>query len=277
MSQPLTDSRPSIDPDAIEELLRSVGRYQLEGYQSLNRADVAVKDDTSYGYSVVTEYDVESERRVFEFISRHHPQDSFLGEENGNVRKDPEHYWILDPIDGTSNFTQGVPFWGPSLAYAGPQGIERGWVFFPALDQMFSAVRGRGAFLNGTPLRTSGVTEYSNLCTVGTVSRLHRRFQLTCPAKHRILGSIIVNLCYLAMGSFAAVYFRGNLWDLAAGHLIASEAGAVLESDPPLDSVVVSELEPGKTSSISVYGTANATLPPFRQFLVPLGNPIEGK
>ena len=201
----------------IENLLREVGTFQLEGYRSLQPGGVAVKEDQGHGVSVVTHYDEETERRVHAFIEKEFPGDSFLGEEHGNVRRDPSRYWILDPIDGTSNFTQGIPFWGPSLAFWDAGGPARAWIHLPALGQMFHAERGRGAFLDGAPIRSSRVSEYSNLCTVATVSRMHRRFRLTCPAKHRILGSIVANLAYLASGTFAAMYCRGSLWDIAAG------------------------------------------------------------
>ena len=267
-----------IDRKPIEDLLRAVGTYQLEGFRKLSTADIGVKDDDSYGYSVVTEYDVETERRVYEFISNTFPEDSFLGEENGNVKKDPSRYWILDPIDGTSNFTQGVPFWGPSLAFWDDEGPARGWVYFPPLDEMFYAERGGGAFLNGEPLYASRVKEYSNLCTVGTVSRLHRRFRLRCPAKHRILGSIIVNLCYIATGSFAASYSRGSVWDLAAGLVIARESGAVIETDPDIGTLDIATIVPGKSSpSVSTYAMANAALPSLKGFIEPIQDPIEGK
>jgi myo-inositol-1(or 4)-monophosphatase len=268
---------PPIDNAAVEALLRDLGRYQLEGYRGLGQADIAVKDDVSHGYSVVTQYDVESERRVFEFVEKRHPGDSFLGEENGNVKRHPRRYWVLDPIDGTSNYTQGVPFWGPSLAYWDERGPERGWVYFPALDQMFFASRGGGAWLDGKRLETSRVAEYSNLCSVATVSRLHRRFRLRCPAKHRILGSIIVNLAYVATGTFAASYCRGSVWDLAAGILIAREAGAVVECEPDFDSIDLTGVDPQNKTSISVYATANATLPGFKRFIEAIPDPITGK
>ena len=113
--------------EEIEALLRDVGRYQLEGYNGLDRQRVSVKADTGYGYSVVTEYDVETERRVHDFLAERFPGDSFLGEELGNRKRDPRRYWVLDPIDGTSNFTQGIPFWGPSLAFWDEAGPARGW------------------------------------------------------------------------------------------------------------------------------------------------------
>jgi len=272
----VTQRQETKDP-LIEGLLREVGAFQLEGYRSLQPGGVAVKEDQGHGVSVVTHYDEETERRVHTFFEKEFPGDSFLGEEHGNVRRDPSRYWILDPIDGTSNFTQGIPFWGPSLAFWDAEGPARAWIHLPALGQMFHAERGRGAFLDGAPIRSSRVSEYSNLCTVATVSRMHRRFRLTCPAKHRILGSIVANLAYLASGTFAAMYCRGSLWDIAAGVLIAQEAGAVLEMDPPLHSVRPGDLEPGRSPSISIYATANAQLPPFRRFIEPLEKPLEGR
>jgi myo-inositol-1(or 4)-monophosphatase len=266
-----------IDNQAIEALIRDIGAYQLEGHKSLVQADITIKDDTSHGYSVVTEYDEKSERRVFQFLTKHFPSDSFLGEEHGNVTRDPSRYWVLDPIDGTSNFTQGVAYWGPSLALIDEKGPERGWVYFPVLDQMFHAVRGEGAFLDGKPIQTSTISEYTNLCTVGTVSRLHRRDRLTCPAKHRILGSIIVNLCYLATGSFVATHFRGSIWDLAAGWLIAREAGAVIDCDPALDTLDLTKMTPKDSPSICCFAMANDKLPHLRDFIVPLDEPITGK
>lgn len=266
-----------VDFQAIGKLIREVGEYQLGGYRTLAASDVTVKDDTSYGYTVVTEYDEESERRVFEFIQENYPGHSFLGEEHGNVLSDPSHYWILDPIDGTSNFTQGIPFWGPSLCYWTDGAPARAWVYFPALDQMFYAARGEGAFLNGQPIQASQVREYTNLVTVASVSRLHRKFRLTCPAKHRILGSIIVNLCYLATGSFAATYCRGNIWDIAAGLLIAQEAGALIECEPLVETLDLATLTPKNAESISVYGMANPELPHFSQFLEILEDPVEGR
>lgn len=267
----------TFDNKAVEQLLRGLGKYQLEGYHSLNKSDISIKDDTSHGYSVVTEYDIESERRVFQFVEKNFPEDSFLGEENGNIRKNTDRYWILDPIDGTSNFTQGVPFWGPSLGFWDEKGPERGWIYFPVLDQMFFGVRGGGAFMDGKPIHTSGIKEYSNLCTVGTVSRLHRKARLRCPAKHRILGSIIVNMAYLATGSFSAIHCRGSVWDLAGGMVIAREAGAVIETDPDFDSLDISKMDPKSVPSIAVYGMGNEKLPSLKGFIESIPDPITSK
>jgi len=282
MSHPVSgaEGQEAIDNRAIEQIFREIGADQLRGYRTMEKKNISVKEDRDHGFSVVTEYDIQSERRMQAFLEERFPGDSFLGEELGNRKRDTGRYWIFDPIDGTSNFTQGIPFWGPSLAFWDRRGPVQGWIYFPALDQMFRASRGGGSFRDGRPLETSTVSEYSNLCTVATVSRMHRKFRLTCPAKHRIPGSIIANLTFLAAGTFAAIYCKGSLWDVAAGILIAREAGAVVECDPPLESIDPAAIDPRKPETsrpITVYGTANTALPGFRRYIVPLESPIQGR
>lgn len=259
-----------MNPAPIENLLREVGRYQLEGYRRLQSTDIQVKEGGSYGLSVVTEYDLETERRVHDTLSRLFPRDSFLGEELGNVRRDPERYWILDPIDGTSNFTQGVVYWGPTLCLWDRAGPAAGWIYLPATDELFYASRGEGAYLNGQRLQTSRVTEYSDLCTVATTSRLHRKIRLAVPAKHRILGSLVVNLAYVAKGTFAASYCRANVWDVAAGILIAREAGAVVDCQPGLETLDVGTIDSAHPVSLTVQARANPQLPSLASFLLPI-------
>jgi myo-inositol-1(or 4)-monophosphatase len=261
----------SDDFTGVEPFLREIGAYQLEGYRRLERGGIQVKDDRSHGLSVVTEYDIGSEERTANFIARRFPEDSFLGEERGNVRRNPHRYWVLDPIDGTSNYTQGVVYWGPTLAFWDRSGPAAGWIYMPAIDQFFEARRGEGAFLNGERIHAARATEYSDLVTVATTSRLHRRLHLSVPAKHRILGSLIVNLAYLASGTFAACFCRGNVWDIAAGVLIAREAGAVVDCRPALETLDLSRIDPKSATGIAVYGQANPSLPSLEKYLAPPG------
>lgn len=256
--------------NAVETFIRGLGEYQLEGFRKLRTADIQVKEGGSHGLSVVTEYDVETERRTSRFIEENFPGDSFLGEETGNMLRDPARYWILDPIDGTSNYTQGVVYWGPSLCFWDAGGPAAGWIYMPAVDELFHARRGEGAWLNGKRIRSSRVTEYSDLCTVATTSRLHRKMRLAAPAKHRILGSVVVNLAYVASGAFAAAYARAHVWDLAAGILIAREAGAIVDCRPAVEEIRPSEITPERLSAITVFARANRDLPPLDGFLVPV-------
>jgi myo-inositol-1(or 4)-monophosphatase len=258
------------DESLIQSFLREIGRYQLKGYRQMQHAAIRVKETSSYGQSVVTRYDVETERRVSRFIKEHFPGDSFLGEELGNVTRDPARYWVLDPIDGTTNFTQSVAYWGPSLAFVEGRRIQAGWIYFPAIDELFHARRGGGAYLNGSRIHSSGVTRYSDLSSVATTSRGHRRFRLIVPAKHRILGSLIANLAYLATGTFAAVYCRAHVWDVAAGILIAREAGAVVECRPEIEDLDLASLDPRAPTSYLILGRANKKLQSLEEFLRPV-------
>lgn len=252
---------------AIGPFLRELGKYQMERYRGLRADEVRVKERAAFGEAVVTECDIESERRVAAFLQERFPGESFLGEETGNIRRDPSRYWVLDPIDGTSNFTQGIAYWGPTLARIIDGRISGGWIHLPVLDELFEARRGGGATLNGRSIRAADVAEYTDLTTVATTSLLHRRARLTVPAKHRILGSLVVNLAYLATGTFAAIYCRGRVWDLAGGVLIAREAGAHIECRPDLEGVDLAALEPGAVPSVTVTGRANDRLPPIDSFL----------
>jgi myo-inositol-1(or 4)-monophosphatase len=115
------------------------------------------------------------------------------------------------------------------------------------------------------------VTEYSDLCTVATTSRLHRYFRLTVPAKHRILGSLVVNLAYIATGTFVASFCRAHVWDIAAGILIAREAGAIVEASPDIEAMDLPSIDLKKGPSITVYARANRDLPSLENYLVPVG------
>ncbi len=258
--------------DSIAELLREVGRFQLEGYESLRDSEIDVKADAGYGRTVVTKYDVESEARIFKYLSEHYPDDSFLGEEHGNVKRSSGRYWLLDPIDGTTNFTQGVAYWGPTLARCDARGVAEGWIYFPVLDEMFHAKRDSGATLNGVSIRTSDAVEYSSLTTIATTSSCNRHYFVDTPAKQRILGSLIVNLAYLAKGTFVACYCRAHPWDIAAGVLIAAEAGAVVSCEPSWGTRDLATMDVDTAPSLTLFAQANPRLPPLTETFTPRGS-----
>lgn len=257
----------------LESEIRALGAFQLEGWRL--GGERQVKHDAVAGESVVTHYDVESERRLREFLLNEHPSHSFLGEESGHTRGDPDHYWIVDPIDGTTNFTTALPFWGPSVAYWEKGRPEFALVYFPALDELFTARRGGGAFLNGRRLHTVSTTEYSMLTTVALHSRSHIKHALRLRTKVRVVGSVIANMCYLARGSFLACTGGGRLWDLAAGILVMQEAGAVSSLQPTLPDTELATFAEERAHQVifDLEARANASLPPLRDFLQPLPGP----
>jgi myo-inositol-1(or 4)-monophosphatase len=242
----------------LESELRRLGAWLLQR-------------DAAGETSAVTRYDVEAEAMLRAWLSREFPEHSFLGEESGNDRRDPAHYWLCDPIDGTSNFTRGLPFWGTSLGYLPQAGI----IYFPVLDEMFTAWRGGGAWMNGARIHTSDVRAYSMSTSVALESRSHLWHTLRLRTRVRILGSAIANMCYMARGTFAACRVRGRLWDIGAGVVLLEEAGASVECDPELRAMppYAYGLPGALAPRLTLDARANADLPPLRQFLQPTPPP----
>lgn len=253
----------------FEAAVRRLGAWQLEGSRSLAPGDVRVKHNANGERSVVTSIDLESEQRLRQLVHEHFPDHSFLGEETGNHVRDPEHYWIVDPIDGTTNFTHGIPYWGPSMAYWHRGEPVLAIVYFPALQAMFTARAGGGALQDGRPIRTSDAGEYTPLTTVALHSRTHYAHALRSPAKVRVLGSIIGNMCLTACGTFVAAHGRGRLWDIAAGILVLREAGAIVELQPDyLELDLPNYATQGSAGDvITLFARANENLQPLSELL----------
>jgi myo-inositol-1(or 4)-monophosphatase len=192
---------------------------------------------------LVTQADLASQEAVRRTVLGAFPSHSLLGEE-----KDPgetpgqraEYRWIVDPLDGTTNFVHGVPHYCVSLALERNGELLVGAVFDPLLDECFMAAAGRGASLNGRPIGVSRVISLSEaLAAVGfppNVSRdapdvkLFLEMLCRCQAIRRG-GSSALNLCYVAAGRFDLYWsFSTKIWDVAAGVLILREAGGLLTS-----------------------------------------------
>jgi myo-inositol-1(or 4)-monophosphatase len=155
------------------------------------------------------------------------------GEEQARLlQQSAQPVWVLDPLDGTSNFVNGVPYFGVSLALIEDGDVQSGLVYDPVHDEMFEAEKGQGARLNGEPLNVfpaslplekgAGIVDYKRLPT-----ELARRLAESPPySSQRSYGSVALDWCWMAAGR-ASVYLHGkqNLWDYAAGWLILKEAG----------------------------------------------------
>jgi myo-inositol-1(or 4)-monophosphatase len=192
---------------------------------------------------LVTEADFAAQEAVRAIVLGAFPDHCLLGEE-GQVGCDgarrPEYRWIVDPLDGTTNFVHGVPHYAVSLALERNGHLVLGAVFNPCLNECFTAVAGHGARLNGQPIRTSGVTDLGD-ALAGTgfpaVVRsdspdllVFNQAVYQCEGVRRS-GSAALNLCDLAAGRFDVVWgFSTKVWDVAAGLLIIQEAGGVVSS-----------------------------------------------
>lgn len=190
---------------------------------------------------LVTEYDRRSEERLLALLRAEFPGHAVLAEESGAhaAATGARARWILDPLDGTTNFAHNYPFFGVSVGVEVDGVMAAGAVHDPVRDETFAAARGGGATLNGEPIRVSACEgiEDALLVTgfpydVREVPERHvplfQDFLVRAQGIRRD-GSAALNLCYLAMGRFDG-FWEGNLspWDVAAGSLIVREAGGVI-------------------------------------------------
>jgi myo-inositol-1(or 4)-monophosphatase len=187
------------------------------------------------GIDLVTDADKASEEALIAFLRSRYPEHAILAEESG-ASAGTGLRWLIDPLDGTTNYAHRVPHFCASVAVDGPDGVLAGAVYDPMLDEMFSAAKGEGATLNGRPLKASGTTTLDRalLCTgfpydvrerpegpVGLFNRFIRRAQGI-----RRTGSAALDLAYVAAGRFDGFFeFSLKPWDVGAGSLLVMEAG----------------------------------------------------
>ena len=188
---------------------------------------------------LVTDYDLAVENFLKEKLAALLPEALFFGEEESSIDGDPAKGWvfIVDPIDGTTNFVRGFHQSGISVALIRDLEPQMAVVYDPAKDELFAAERGKGATLNGVPIHVSDKPIDQGLFIMGTAiyrrEFLHPTMVLTeqlleRSCDYRRFGAATLDLCYIACGR-AEVFFEYSLapWDYAAGALIAQEAGAV--------------------------------------------------
>jgi len=188
---------------------------------------------------LVTEVDVASEQLIIDRIKTRHPRHTILAEESGesidSALSQGEWKWIIDPLDGTTNFAHGYPCFCVSIALEHNGTIEIGVVYDPMRDEMFAAERGQGASLNGKPMRVSQIDNLNRalLCTgfpydVRERSEFARHFTsfiMNAQAVRRD-GAAALDLAYVACGRFDGFWEEGlKPWDVAAGVLLIEEAG----------------------------------------------------
>ncbi|MBM3468828.1 MAG: inositol monophosphatase [Alphaproteobacteria bacterium] len=184
----------------------------------------------------VSTADHRAEKIIIQELNKARPGYSFLLEETGSIEgTDPEHCWIVDPLDGTLNFLHGIPQFCVSLALKKKDEIIAGVIFNPILDELYCSEKGKGAFLNQRRLRVSGRRHLDEaLITIGTPYRNqvditafnHTDRLIGKVAGMRRFGSAALDLAYVAAGKFEASYATHlQAWDMAAGILMVKESG----------------------------------------------------
>jgi myo-inositol-1(or 4)-monophosphatase len=186
--------------------------------------------------NLVTEMDFLSEKIIVSEIHKQHPDHGFLAEEKAREQTLSPYRWIIDPLDGTTNYAHGYPVYGVSIALERQGEIVLGVVYDPPRDQLFVAQKGKGARLNGRRIRVSSVRELSrSLLATGFPYDLRDNpvnnfdhFQNFAYRVHAVRrsGSAALDLCYVAAGRFDGFWeMKLGPWDLAAGSLMVQEAG----------------------------------------------------
>lgn len=219
-----------------KDLAKGAGEIQLRHFRH-NGLQLTTKYNNA---DIVTIADKESEKLILNSISERYPSHSILSEESGTIDGEAEWKWIIDPLDGTTNFSQGLPVFSISIALQHYGETVVGVVYAPYLNEMFTAIKGQGAWLNSEyKLRCKNKSSIEEMVidtgipvdkdknpdnNLDNISRVVKNARGL-----RIFGSAALDLCYVAAG-FIDAYWEMNIhpWDVAAGELIASEAGAVV-------------------------------------------------
>ena len=215
---------------------KEVGKIQLSYFRG-NDLGIQTKSNV---YDVVTRADKESEAFLLDKIQKHYPGHAVFGEESGAHAGTAEYRWVIDPLDGTNNYSQGLPVFTVSIGLQYRGETLLGVVYAPYLNELYTAIRGKGAFLNNVPIHVSDKTELdrSVLATgfpydkgihpVNNIDNLSRI--LPHLRGIRRMGSAAYDLCGVAAGFLDGYWELGlKLWDVCAGVLIVQEAGGHVE------------------------------------------------
>lgn len=260
------------DMGRIAQLVRSTAKQEL-----MSRFE-AVSADIKADGSLITAADTAMQLRLQDELGRRWPGIALLGEEMGTTEQElllssqGAGLWCLDPLDGTANFAAGIPFFAVSLALVADGAVTAGIVYDPVRDECFSALRDRGAWLNGQPLRAAARPDrLSEAMAMLDLKRLPDSL-ITAVARQspyrsqRSFGSVALDWCWVARGR-CQVYLHGGqrLWDYAAGQLVLSESGAVggLLDDYRGDWVTMLSLSP----RIGVAATHDGLLSQWRAWI----------
>jgi myo-inositol-1(or 4)-monophosphatase len=218
--------------DTATEIAREAGALLLHYFE--RRIGFELKGE----YDLVTDADRASERLVVERLRTHFPSHSIVAEEGGGHESSSEYRWYVDPLDGTTNFAHGFPFFNVTLGLERAGEMVCGCIFDPVRGEMFSSERGAGAWLNNRRIRVSQAARVEDcLVATGFPSRkrhqnvnVHFYYQMAMFSHGvRRAGSAALDLAYVASGRLDAFWeFKLNPWDIAAGVLLVREAGGAV-------------------------------------------------
>ncbi len=215
--------------DFAVKIARKAGKILLDYAEK----DLQIKYKAANKKDLVTKVDHMSEKCITEAIKKTFPDHCILSEESGDCgTKKSEYRWVIDPVDGTTNYAHGYPFYCISIALTRKNEVLAAVVYAPALKEIFHAAKGRGAWLNKTRLKVSKVKKME-IALLSTGFNPHEKgndlslFAGILPKVQGIrqVGSAALGMAYIAAGRFDGCWTYINIWDVAAGILLISEAG----------------------------------------------------
>ncbi len=219
----------------ITQAMRQAGTMLMKKFTTLNRAVVREKSK----HEVVTPADLASEKIILRAIKKYFPNHQILSEEAGSLGKtDSEYLWIIDPLDGTTNFSMGNPLFSISIALVKNNEIILGFIYVPFLDEMYLAEKNKPAKLNNKIIKTSNINKIDNalltfchgndIASIKQANNIHYHFK-TAAKDIRQIGSAAIELSWVARGKTEAIIIPGaHPWDVAAGVLLVRQAGGTV-------------------------------------------------
>jgi len=219
----------------VSIIATKIGDFILDECSKINHVDIEVKSKNS----LVTYVDKTAEQRIVDFLEELIPDSGFIAEEGTSDKKGEHYNWIIDPLDGTTNFIHGIPTYCVSIALQLDNDLIVGVVYEPNRKECFSAWKNGGAYLNNTPIKVSPNNKIENsLFATGfpyyDYDKLDGYINILKWLMHntrgiRRIGSAAIDLSYVACGRFEGFYeYSLNPWDVAAGALLVTEAGGVV-------------------------------------------------
>lgn len=220
----------------LVSICEEVGRFQLGHFNSVKALDVKDKGLNQ----LVSFVDIESEKLLVKGLKKLLPNAGFITEEGTEGQHiDTSLSWIIDPLDGTTNFIHGLPAFSISVALMEQNEIMLGVVYIPVWNESFTAIKGKGAFLNGNKIQCSAAhLMSSSLIATGfpyyefkNMQAYLAAFQQLMQSTHglRRIGSAAIDMAYTACGRFDGFFELGlNVWDIAAGALLVKESGGIV-------------------------------------------------
>ena len=211
----------SANLNIIIKAAEKTSKALIRDFGEIEKLQVSIKGPTDF----VSNADLKAEKIIIEELKKARPYYSIISEEDGSeINKDKNNTWIIDPIDGTTNFLHGVPHFAISIALKSGNEIVSGIIYDPIKDEMFYAEKDNGSFFNNQRIRVSKKKEL-NSCLFATGGLPKTEIDLTL----RKSGSAALDIAYVAAGRYDG-YFQNdlNLWDIAAGIIILKEAGGMI-------------------------------------------------